>query len=66
MLKKKGGGQIISENINHIKTDKKCKKEGESPKICRRKFNFEVWTKKIKKEGKGQNMSENFDLVMIG
>ena len=26
MKKKKGGGQIMSENINHIKTDKKYKK----------------------------------------
>ena len=30
--KKKGGGQIMSENINHIKKNKKCKKCGKTPK----------------------------------
>ena len=31
----------------------KNEKVGEGPKICRREFNFEVYTKKIKKEGEG-------------
>ena len=32
MIKKKGGGQIMSEIFNHIKTEKNCKKQGEAPK----------------------------------
>ena len=32
MIKKKGGGQIMSEIINHIKTEKNCKKQGKAPK----------------------------------
>ena len=44
----------------------KMKIAGETPKICRRKLNFDDYTNKLKKRGKGQNMSENIDLVISG
>ena len=66
MLKKKGGGQIMSENINHIKTDKKCKKQGKTPKYVGENLVLKSRPKKnLEREGKGQNMSENIDLVII-
>ena len=52
----------MSENINHIKTDITVKSK-ERPQICRRQFNFVNKTKNVKMRGKGQNMSENIDLV---
>ena len=66
MIKKKGVGQIMSENIKDINTDKNCKKQGKTPKNVRENVILKSRKKEIKKQGKGQNMSENFDLVMIG
>ena len=51
MKKKKGGGQIMSENINHIKTDKNCKKQGKTPKYVGENSILKSRPKKIKKEG---------------
>ena len=66
MLKKKGGGQIMSEIINHIKTEKKCKKQGKAPKYVGENLILKSRPEKIKKRGKVQNMSEKIDLVIIG
>ena len=54
MLKKKEGGQIMSENINHIKTDKNCKMYGKAQKYVRENLILKSRQKKIKKkEGEG-------------
>ena len=64
MIKKKGGGQIMSENTNHIKTDKNCKKEGKAPKYVGENLILKSRQNK-KKRGTVQYMSENIDLVII-
>ena len=66
MIKRKGGGPIMSENINHIKTDKNFNKQGKAPKYVGENLTLTTRQKKFKKMGKGQNMSENIDLVIIG
>ena len=52
---KKGGGQIISENINSMKTDKNDKKIREGAKHLFEKIDKTM----IKKEGGGQIMLPN-------
>ena len=52
MIKKKGGGQIMSENINHIKTNITVKSR-ERPQNMSEKIQLLRVDKKIKKEGEG-------------
>ena len=55
MLKKKGGGQIMSENINHIQTDKNCKKQGKTPKYVGEHLSCDKQINNVKKEGRWLN-----------
>ena len=66
MIKKKGGGQIMLEIINHIKTDKNCEKVGKAQQYVGENLILTSRQKIKEWGGKDKNMSEKIDLVIIG
>ena len=59
MLKKKGGGQIMSENSKHINTDKKCKKQGKTPKYVGENLILKSGHKNKKRGGRVKCVGEH-------
>ena len=59
MSKKKGGGQIMSENIKYINTDKKCKKQGKTPKYVGENLILKSGYKNQKRGGRVKCVGEH-------
>ena len=59
MLKKKGGGQIMSENSKHNNTNKKCKKQGKTPKYVGENLILKSGHKNKKRGGRVKYVGEH-------